>query len=158
MPCTNNYVFKNLSHLSFCNNFFHSCHPAVFMWHLIYSWCSLFLTRKCRHMYFQLLKEKENVTWCLLSIFAMFKKSTDEMYIPSPCDLWIISCKISHIYFTIFSGMSQKTNLAEPHGKILLNSYLTYSKKCYFAFLITILLWLFILQCQYCTECWWWLF
>lgn len=65
----------------------------------------------------------------------MFKKSTDEMYNYS-----FTVCKISHIYFTIFSGMSQKTNLAEPHGKILLNSYLTYSKKCYFAFLITILL------------------
>lgn len=53
-------------------------------------------------MYFQLLKEKENVTWCLLSIFAMFKKSTDEMYIPSPCDLWIISCKISHNYLLYY--------------------------------------------------------
>lgn len=70
-------------------------------------------------MYFQLLKEKENVTWCLLSIFAMFKKSTDKMYIPSPCDLWIISCKISHIYFTIFSGMSQKNKFSRTSWKNL---------------------------------------
>lgn len=70
-------------------------------------------------MYFQLLKEKENVTWCLLSIFAMFKKSTDEMYIPSPCDLWIISCKISHIYFTVFFWNVSKNKFSRTSWKNL---------------------------------------